>query len=214
MAYEVQRKRAANIPIDGRYPELGHAIRDLLGWTHESDRTYYSSRAASRLTGVNYVSIGNASRGDRPSVDSLKKLAQGLNGDTNHLLRLAYQDDPIALALSGTNQNNQDSLIGDTFISQRQSIGILIRRRREQLKITQAEMASELKMSKANYSRYESGVTNISVVDLLYVAKKLRTTISDLTGSGEATASRFGDAISIIERIANELGYKLVKIDE
>ena len=76
-------------PIDGVYPELAREVRRLLGFDRASSRPYLTSRMASRKTGVNHSTITTTIRGDRPSYETVLKLAAGLGGDADHLLSLA-----------------------------------------------------------------------------------------------------------------------------
>lgn len=84
-----QREAAQERPIDGRFPELAHEIRRLLGWVANDGRPFLTSRMASRKTGVNYSTIAALTRGDRAGAETLRKLAEGLNGDVVGLMRAA-----------------------------------------------------------------------------------------------------------------------------
>lgn len=77
------------VPIDGRYPELALEIRRILGWNADDGLPFYTSRTAQRKVGVNHVTIANMARGDRPSVDTLVKFAEGFNADLTLLLKLS-----------------------------------------------------------------------------------------------------------------------------
>ncbi|MGI4792017.1 MAG: LexA family protein [Janthinobacterium lividum] len=83
------REKAAARPIDGPFPEFAREIRHLLGYYAEDRRNFMTSRMAHRKTGVNYSTIASMTRGVRGSEDTIRKIAKGLGGDVDILLRLA-----------------------------------------------------------------------------------------------------------------------------
>jgi len=62
------------------------------------------------------------------------------------------------------------------------SIGQNIRARREYLGMTQRDMAEGLSTTPANYSKYESGATNISAPDIARIARLLGVTVGFIYG--------------------------------
>ena len=76
-------------PADGPYPALAAEVRKLLGYDSPGGERFMTARAASAKCGVAAASLTGALRGDRLSVESLLKIATGLGGDPDQLLRVA-----------------------------------------------------------------------------------------------------------------------------
>lgn len=66
------------------------------------------------------------------------------------------------------------------MLSNKTKIGEVMRKKREQLKFSQKEMAEKLNMSESNYSKYESNKINLSTDLAIKIAKVLEMDIRDL----------------------------------
>lgn len=66
------------------------------------------------------------------------------------------------------------------MLSNKIKIGEVMRKKREQLKFSQKEMAEKLNMSESNYSKYESSKINLSTDLAIKIAKVLEMDIRDL----------------------------------
>lgn len=71
-------KRLRDKPIEGPYPELARLVREVLG--------DLSARVAARRSGVNYLTISNMAQGERGSMSSIIRFANGFRRDPNPLL--------------------------------------------------------------------------------------------------------------------------------
>lgn len=67
-------------------------------------------------------------------------------------------------------------------------IGQIIRQRREALKITQAQLASQIGVTFQQVQKYERGVNRVSAATLLKVAEALQCHVADLYGDPDPQA--------------------------
>ena len=111
------REKALLRPIDGPFKEFAQEVRRLMGYYAEERRPFLTSRMASRKTGVNYSTIASMTRGVRGSEETIRKIASGLGGRADHLLRLAgYESFPADL-LSQIGPDVDISAIADIRLS-------------------------------------------------------------------------------------------------
>lgn len=70
--------------------------------------------------------------------------------------------------------------------TQKKALGIRIREKREQLEMSQTELAKSVNKSSAAYIAFiEAGERNVSAMDLMLIARSLGTTVSELLGESE-----------------------------
>lgn len=67
-------------------------------------------------------------------------------------------------------------------------IGQIIRERRETLKVTQAQLASQIGVTFQQVQKYERGVNRVSAATLLNIAEALKCHVADLYGDPDPKA--------------------------
>lgn len=78
---------ALDRPISGPYPALAQEVRKLLGHDSPNGSRFLTGRMAAFKCGVNAASITDAANGYRLRMETLSKIAIGLGGDVDALLR-------------------------------------------------------------------------------------------------------------------------------
>lgn len=117
--YAVQMRHGKPpLPIDGRYPEFGQAVRHLLGWYTEDNRPYLSSRDVQRMTGITNSAVAMMARGGRVAPVNLKKFADAVGGDYNQLMRLAGWTPDTSDPLRTLGYTLPDTLFRRTLVSE------------------------------------------------------------------------------------------------
>lgn len=78
----------------------------------------------------------------------------------------------------------------------KKALGRSIRQKREALGLSQTELAISVKKESPAYIAFiEAGERNISAMDLMLIAKKLGTTVSELIGESTETSFDFVQAL-------------------
>ncbi len=74
-------------PVSGPHPALAKEIRHLLGYDSPNGNRFLTGRMACVKCGVNAASITDAANGHAIRMETLSKIAIGLGGDVDALLR-------------------------------------------------------------------------------------------------------------------------------
>jgi transcriptional regulator with XRE-family HTH domain len=78
----------------------------------------------------------------------------------------------------------------------KKALGKRIRQKREELGLSQLELAVSVKKESPAYIAFiEAGERNISAMDLMLIAKRLGTTVSELLGESKEKSSDFVQAL-------------------
>lgn len=78
----------------------------------------------------------------------------------------------------------------------KKALGKRIRQKREELGLSQSELAISVKKESPAYIAFiEAGERNISAMDLMLIAKKLGTSVSELIGESKETSFDFVQAL-------------------
>lgn len=78
----------------------------------------------------------------------------------------------------------------------RKELGLNIRKKREELGLSQLELAVSVNKTTGAYiALIESGDRNVSAIDLMLIAKKLGTTVAELFGAKETRKVEVMDAL-------------------
>lgn len=169
------REKAAARPIDGPYPELAKAVRELLGYCNDYPGVALTSREASRKTGVNHATITTMMRGDRPSEGTILKLAKGLGGDAAQLLFLAgylpADYDIIPKSSEGKSDRNKASAFGEWLRDARLRRGM-----------TQADLGVATEIDQGLISKYETGALLPPKPMTVRVLAQALSVVSDIDG--------------------------------